>query len=642
MEDLRVKEEKLTAHSLTGRMPFEIDSPFRDPIRKSIFSVLKRPLEKLFHLHTLNRIYNQTSIPGEESIFTERALRVMNVTYDISDEDRERIPEEGPVVVVANHPFGAIEGIVLAELLKSVRKDFKILANYLLNRIVEMRPLLISVDPFGSRRAKMRNIKPLKEAIKLVGSGGLLGIFPSGEVSHFSLRNREVTDPHWSRTIAGIIRKSGAKVVPLYFSGRNSTFFQIMGLIHPRLRTILLPREFLNKRNRKISIRVGNPIPFKRLDEFLNDDDLMDYIRMRTYLLAGRTEADEGRSQLFEGANGHSSKLKPVAPPDHNKTLADEVDSIPEDDILARKGDFVVYVAKMQNIPGVMREIGRLREITFREAGEGTGKAIDLDKYDTHYLHLFVWNREKKHIIGSYRLGLTDIIMDRHGMKGLYTTSLFRFKKSLLEQITPAIELGRSFIRPEYQKEYAPLNLLWKAIGQFIVRNPRYKMLFGPVSINNRYQSASRQLLVSFLTHNKFNADLARLVKPKTPPKRRRNTGSLEEPIIGHLVADLDEVSHLISEIEADQQSVPILLKHYLKLGGVLLGFNIDSEFSDVLDGLILVDLTKTPQRILEKYMGPEGFERFREYHQERGDRFQPATDLTGVNPADRPDPMNP
>lgn len=569
----------------------------------------------VFHLQKLNRIYRQVAETGDQNVFTEKALEYLNISFDIAAEDRARIPREGPVILAANHPFGAIEGIVLVELLKSIRPDFKIMANYLLGRITEMRPLLINVDPFGSQRAVARNIGPLKEAFRFVKNGGLLGVFPSGEVAHLDVRRREVTDPRWSKTIAGLVRKTGAPVVPVYFDGRNSNFFQLMGLIHPRLRTVLLPRELLNKRNGRISIRVGEVIANDKLIGFGKDEAIIDYIRLRTYLLAGRANEEPLGPRISKGLRPPGRKLGPIAPPDHSKTIADEVAGIGEERILARKGDYVVYQSKMPEIPKIMREIGRLRETTFREAGEGTGKAIDLDKYDTHYWHLFVWNREKKHVIGSYRLGPTDVILDQYGISGLYTSSLFKFKKPLLDQITPALELGRSFIRGEYQKEYAPLNLLWKAIGEYVVRNPRYKMLFGPVSINSNYQSASRQLLVSFLTHNKFNTDLAKLVKPKTPLKMRRASSQWNTPTASHLVSNLNEVSSLITEIEADRQGIPILLKHYLKLGGELLGFNIDPEFSDVLDGLILVDLTKTPRRILEKYMGKSGYTRYNEYH---------------------------
>ncbi len=566
----------------------------------------------------MDDIYNQVCAPGEESYFTEKALDHLNVKFDIAAEDLARIPRVGPVIVVANHPFGALEGMLLAALLKTVRPDFKILANFLLARIPEMRPLIISVDPFGGKDAPGRNIAPMKEAVRLVQKGGLLAMFPAGEVSHLNFKNREITDPQWTRTVARIIRMTQAPILPLYFDGNNSLLFQVAGLIHKRLRTALLPRELLNKRNRRIPTRVGNLISFERMNRIGDDHDLVEYIRMRTYLLSGRADSIGSLPSATDGGAGSSQGQKPIPPPDHNKLLAEEVSHIPEENIMAHQGDYLVFRARMEEIPLIIREIGRLRELTFRQVGEGTGKALDLDRFDTHYLHLFAWNKEKKQIVGAYRLGTTDTIMDRFGVKGLYTSTLFKFREPLLTQISPAIELGRSFIRPEYQKEFAPLNLLWKGVGRFIVENPRYKMLFGPVSINNRYHSISRRLLVGFLTLNNFNTDLARLVKPKTPPKVRQQK-RWDESAVSRLVSEVNEIDDLISEIQADRMGIPILLKHYLKLGGRLLGFNIDPDFSDVLDGLILVDLRLTPRRILEKYMGREGLARFLEYDPKSG-----------------------
>ncbi len=568
----------------------------------------------------MDDIYNQVCAPGEESYFTEKALDHLNVKFDIAAEDLARIPREGPVIVVADHPFGALEGMLLAALLKTVRPDFKILANFLLARIPEMRPLIISVDPFGGKDAPGRNTAPMKEAVRLVQKGGLLAMFPAGEVSHLNFKNREITDPQWTRTVARIIRMTQAPILPLYFDGSNSLLFQVAGLIHKRLRTALLPRELLNKRNRRIPTRVGNLISFERMNRIGDDHDLVEYIRMRTYLLAGRADSTGSLPPAADSGDGSSQGQKPIPPPDHNKLLAEEISRIPEENIMAHQGDYLVFRARMEEIPLIIREIGRLRELTFRQVGEGTGKALDLDRFDTYYLHLFAWNKEKKQIVGAYRLGTTDTIWERFGVKGLYTSTLFKFREPLLTQISPAIELGRSFIRPEYQKEFAPLNLLWKGIGRFIVENPRYKMLFGPVSINNRYHSISRRLLVGFLTLNNFNTDLARLVKPKTPPKVRQQK-RWDESAVSRLVSEVNEIDDLISEIQTDRMGIPILLKHYLKLGGRLLGFNIDPDFSDVLDGLILVDLRLTPRRILEKYMGREGLARFLEYDPQSGGR---------------------
>lgn len=281
-----------------------------------------------------------------------------------------------------------------------------------------------------------------------------------------------------------------------------------------------------------------------------------------------------------------------------------------------------------------MREIGRLREITFRAGSEGTGKASDIDQFDAHYLHLFIWNEDKSEVVGAYRLGLTDEILTKQGIKGLYTSTLFRYGQRFLDKISPALELGRSFVRVEYQKNYVPLLLLWKGICQIVATNPKYRYLFGPVSINKDYSGASSQLIVSFLKMTSYVPSLAKYVRPKTPLR--------SEPVAGwnaatalSFVRDIDDVSELIAAIGEPEtaqpgqaelstpKAVPVLLKQYLRLGGKLIGFNIDHSFGDCLDGLILVDLTITEPSLLRRYMGKEGVEAFYNYHRkEMGDNL--------------------
>ena len=240
--------------------------------------------------------------------------------------------------------------------------------------------------------------------------------------------------------------------------------------------------------------------------------------------------------------------------------------------------------------PNILTELGRLRELAFRAVKEGSGKPLDLESYDSYYDHLFIWDREKLRIVGAYRLGGTDRILPEHGRSGLYTSSLFRIKRGLLDQIDPAIELGRSFVRLEEQKSFAPLMLLWRGISLYVCRYPRYRYLFGPVSISAAYSSMSKRLLMRFLEIHSSLPQLGKLIKPRNPP-RMRGHRSVDPAQFSMVVRDLKEVNELISELEADGKSMPVLVRQYLKLGGQLLGFNIDPEFGDVLDGLMLFDV---------------------------------------------------
>jgi putative hemolysin len=579
----------------------DLNPTSRSPLHRTLFSMVKSPLETLLSIRSLNRAYGKYRAHPKGGNFFADALRHLDIRYEVTREDRDKIPTDGPLLVIANHPFGGVDGLILGALLTSARSDVKLLANYLLGRMPEIRPWLIPVDPFAGKNAKTRNIEPLRETVRWLKSGGVVGSFPSGTVSFLQMYYRQISDPEWSRHIAILLRKTRASALPIYFEGRNSAIFQLLGLVHPLLRTAMLPRELVNKSGRTLRVRIGKPIPYARLEGFDSDEEMVKYLRLKTYILKNRAGTE--RNPRFFAVKKQAPLIPPVRP---STLLQEEIDALPEDSLLASQVGYSVHVAEADRIPNVLREIGRLREKTFREVGEGTGNPCDIDLFDSTYLHLFMWNRETLEIVGAYRLGLTDRILARYGKGGLYTSTLFRFKDGFFDQLNPAIELGRSFICSGYQKKHLSLSLIWKGIGAFLVRHPRYKVLFGPVSISRDYNTLSKNLMIQFLKNERTHPRLSPLVRAKHPPR----TGHLAG-LDRSLLRDIDDVSALISEIETDHKGVPVLLRHYLKLNGKLLSFNVDSDFSRVIDGLILVDLELTDPRLLKRFMGIEGYRRF-------------------------------
>lgn len=605
---------------------FNLDLEIEGAVRRQLFGMIKRPLEALLNFKGLNNLYYDALGYETEQAFYDKLLDRMNVNYRISERDMERIPKEGRVVVVANHPFGGIEGIILASLLRSVRSDSRIMANYLLERIPELRDIFFFVDPFGGKEAARANLASMKKSIQWLRDDHVLGFFPAGEVAHFNMGRRKIVESEWSDSVAGVIRKTEASVLPVFIDGFNGPLFQILGMIHPRLRTAMLPRELLNKRNQEINICIGKVINYSKLKSFESDKEMTSYLRQRTFMLQNRsgenTDTGSTTSETFS-----SMEMEPIIDPVPVKDLENEIESLAPTQCLLKSGEFEVYHAVKKQIPKIVREIGRLREVTFRGTHEGTCTSIDLDEFDEYYVHLFVWNSEKKELVGAYRIGRTDNLIKRFGKKGLYTTTLFDIKSSLFDQISPALEMGRSFIRPEYQRSFAPLMLLWKGIGHYVVKYPKYKVLFGPVSISSEYHSMSRHLMVSFLKLHNYLPHMARMVRPKTPYRGRRMKGI--DTKNRTMISSLEDVSELVSEFEGDNKGVPILLKQYLKLGGKLLGFNLDPDFSDVLDGLILVELTKTDPKILKRYMGDEGLKSFLEYQKKEQSRVETKEQVT-------------
>jgi putative hemolysin len=571
-------------------------------------------IEHILRWQELNALYSCVNQPQDDDQIWERIMRSLNVVYQVAPEDLANIPKRGPLVVVANHPYGGIEGVMLAALLRSVRSDVKVMANQVLWTFPGLRKSLIPVDPFGKQDSARYNVRGLKAAISWVREGGVLAVFPAGEVAHVNMNQFAITDPAWHDAVAAIIRKTSAAAVPVFFAGNNGPIFQLLGMVHPMLRTVMLPSELLNKRNHVFQVRIGHPLPHRRLSAFSNDHEMTSYLRWRTYLLGHRKESRTTPIRRFGFKSARRAAVAAFAPPESSR-MEREIEGLPAAQILLETSGDSVVVASAHQIPHVLQEIGRLREIAFRSVGEGSGKQVDLDSFDEHYDHLFVWRKSDRQILGAYRLGLTDSILRTYGKKGLYTSTLFDFQDGFFPRLGPSLELGRSFVRLECQGTINTLPLLWRGIGRFILRQPQCKILFGPVSISNTYHPISQNMMVTYLQQNHLTQEISRLLKPRTPFKPSWFHPRNPAPVCFD-VKNVEELSELISEIETDRKRVPILLKHYLKLGGKIVGFNVDSHFSHVLDGLIVVDLTQTERRILDRFFEAEGARRFLAFHE--------------------------
>lgn len=575
------------------------------------FRLLARVAERFLALDEINRIHAATADEPDPCRFLARVLEEFGVRYDVSPNELLRIPSEGPVVVVSNHPFGGLDAIILTAMLSGLRDDARILANHLLLRIPQVRPLLFGVDPFGGLEAARRNVRGMQRAMEHLMDGGLLGIFPSGTVSHFQVRRMVVEDPPWTTHLFKLVRHSGATVVPVYFEGRNSVLFQAAGVLHPLLRTAMIPREAVRRRGATFRIAVGRSIPSARMERFDEAARFTRFLRLRTQVLGGSGKRGDRVSKIPAQT---PARVQAVARAEDPATLVDEISRLPEEDVVLRDGNFRVIVARWSRDEALLREIGRLRELTFREAGEGSGKARDLDKFDRHYLQLVLWDDREGRVAGGYRMARVDHTLKEHGRDGLYTATLFKFRQGFLRELGPAMELGRSWIRTEYQRKHNALALLWRGIATLIVRQPETCILLGPVSISRDYQPLSRGLIVSFLRDSLGDPQLASSVKPVKPYRMHGRNARIARDA-GKAVRSIDDVSVLVSEIESDGKGVPLLFRHYLRLHSIVLSFNVDPAFADVVDGLLLTDLRRTDPKILRRFMGEDGLAEFQAFH---------------------------
>jgi putative hemolysin len=550
-------------------------------------------------LARLARLREEARTLADPFALAARALEALEVTIERVPSAEQHIPAAGAVVVVANHPFGGLDGLAAIATVGMRRRDLRILANPQLAALEGIGSLVIPVDPFGGVRARRANGRALREALRWLAGGGALLLFPAGEVSSLDLRTLAVTDRPWSPTAARLVRLSGATVVPMHFAGANGTLFQLAGLVHPRLRTLLLPQELGNKIGARIAVRIGEPIASTKVAALGDDEALAAHLRLATYLLGRASTAQRDAATRF---------LEPLIEPVDAAVIDREIASLPAESLLVDAGGMRVYCAAACSLPATLRELGRLRELTFRAVGEGSGRSADLDAFDEHYEHLFIWNVERREIVGAYRLGRTDLIARRLGRRGLYTFTLFEYPELFLKLLGPALELGRSFVRAEYQKSFAPLLLLWRGIGEYVGRHPHCPRLLGAVSISNDYCALSRELLVSFLRARNFDPLAAAMVRARRPLRAQLSLRSL---VGAYDPPDLEALSTLVAGLEPDGKGAPVLLRQYLKLGGRMLGFNIDPDFGNSLDCLVLVDLRRTQPRLLQRYMSAEAWQRF-------------------------------
>lgn len=549
------------------------------------------PLMHLTGLVRINKIY-QELIDLHGLDFVQAFIERMEIDVEWEGNGLHKIPKDGAFITVSNHPFGAWDAILLLNWLARERADFKVMANLMLEKVDPIKDFLITVNPFEDS-GNANNVSSLKKAVEHLQAGHPLGLFPAGEVSTFQPKSRTVSDREWQIPAIKLIQLAEVPVIPIYFSGTNSSLFHLMGMIHPLFKTVRVAKETLKMRQGKVKVRVGSPISTKEIQAIDGVDRLGRYLRARTYTLGSDLEVNK-----FFGNNAEQKpnlKGDPVVAPIAKELILKDIEHLGEEHKLCSQAEYDVFCATASHIPHILEEIGRLREITFRAAGEGTGQPKDLDEYDLHYLHLFMWDREAQEIVGAYRMGQGDLVIKRYGIIGFYTASLFNIQQPLTPVLEASVELGRSFIVEAYQRKRLSLFLLWKGIYTFLKGQPQYRYLIGPVSISNDYTDVSKSLMVSMVERFFFDPDLAQYVQPKKeykPDIRRIDFDDLLDGV-GDNLKNLDKI---IEDIEPSHIKLPVLLKKYIRQNARIIAFNVDPNFNDALDGFMVMDLSELPE----------------------------------------------
>jgi len=560
-------------------------------------------LMKILKISTMNKIYDRNKHLSDLE-FLNAILDEFQIKFEIPEEDLKRLPKSGAYITVSNHPLGGIDGILLLKLMVEREPDFKIIANFLLHRILPLRPYVMPVNPFEGHKDAKSSLTGIKDALRHLGENKPLGIFPAGEVSTYK-DGKLVVDKPWEEGAIKLIKKAQVPVVPIYFHAKNSRLFYWLSQISDTLRTAKLPSELLTQKNRVIKVRIGKPIPVAEQNEYETTEAFSEFLRKKTYMLSNAFEKetkliDTYTSNLNLKLNKGPKQI--AGPATHSKIVA-EIDKLRKGDArLLQSKNYEVFFTSADKIPAILHELGRLREITFRAVGEGTNESLDLDQYDKYYHHMFLWDDDTKQIAGAYRMGLGAQIYKKYGIDGFYLHDLFRFEPELYDMMSKSIEMGRAFIIKEYQQKPMPLFLLWKGVVHLTLHYPEHKYLIGGVSISNQFSDFSKSLMIEFMKSHYYDPYIAQYVHPKKEYKVKLKDGD-KDFVFNEAEADLNKFDKIIEEVEPGNLRLPVLIKKYIKQNARVIAFNVDPLFNNSVDGLMYIRIADLPESTVRPVM---------------------------------------
>lgn len=558
-------------------------------------TIIADTLLQILKYSNLNKLYEEYH-DKNPILLVNSILDQLELKYKITDDDLKNIPAEGPFITVSNHPFRGIDSIILYKFISEKRKDFKIMASYLLKEIEPLGDIVIPVNTYETSANSKSSLSGIKEAFNHLKLNHCIGIFPTGENIKPLDIAKVITDDAWQIPVIKFVKNSQVPVIPVYFHGTNAGLNRIFRNFYPLPRSVKLPAELLQRKNRTVKIRVGSPISVREQSEFKEFEQFGRYLRAKTYSLGSALEV---RKSFRKRDKRKKLKAEPLADPVPIHLLTDEFKLIRQEFELFSTKNYSVVCAPTLKIPAIFTEIGRLREQTFRIVGEGTNKSTDIDEYDFYFYHMFIWDTDSDRIVGAYRIGKGNDIMKSYGIKGFYINSLFRISKNFSPVLTQSLELGRSFITKDYQKKAIPLFLLWKGIMVFLVKHPEYRYLIGPVSISNDFSKVSKSLIVEFIKKHFIEDSFSGYIHPRKKFVSETDKVIDRKIFVDTSEKDINKIEKIIMDMEPGYK-LPVLLKKYLEINGKIIGFNIDPDFNYCLDGLLILDLFQTPQEIIK------------------------------------------
>jgi len=563
-------------------------------ILRIILIILAPVINRILGFKKMEHFYKKSELEGlPKENFVKKTLAMLNLNYSLNEAAFSAVPGKGRFIIVCNHPFGGIEGIILADLLSRIRDDVKFMANSGLRLIREMDDFFIYTNPLVTHN--YRNISSIRSCQEHLENEGLLVLFPAGRVSFYDKEKKRITDGRWNRIAARMISNTDSPVMPVFIAGTNSRLFNRLGRIYYRFRLLMLPREFMKMKNRSVRLFGGKVLTPRQLRG--NSREITDFLRMQTYL--------QDPEYIYVREEEPEADLPDIIPAVHPNLIKDELKNLPEKQHLLDFKNYSVYYGYYDQLKNTVREITRLREVTFREMQEGSGAERDTDSFDKTYTQLFIFDNSREEIIGAYRMGQIDRLLAGGDASEIYLFKMFHFAGEFFSKMKSGVEMGRSFLIKREQGSVHAFFLLWRGIGEFFVRNPRYRYAYGTVSLSNIYDPRSIALMHRVLVgrENQVSpvSDINILIHPEV------------EEYLDIYRPGIKELSRIISSMEIDGKGLPVLVRQYAKMGADFASIGSDIEFRHTPGMLLIIDLGHSSPETIKRYFA-EGTESYLSY----------------------------
>ncbi|MEM7069846.1 MAG: lysophospholipid acyltransferase family protein [Pseudomonadota bacterium] len=598
----------------SGRQPklkyLETEKALGIPEGKSVNPMMIRAVEKLVGIDRCNKLLEDL---GPDWPDTNSMVDIMfdrlDIKYQIKNAEVLEELDDRPKVFVANHPYGLPDAFALFQILTRYRPNIRLFANKILEATQLDDERLLYVDPFSAPQSRNLTRKSMAHALRHVREGGDLALFPGRICSHLKTSDWTISDSAWTDQVRKFVDAGGGDLVPLYITGRNSMLFNFSGLIHPRIRTYLLVREFL-RGGHDFTFTIGDPVSADQLQKVSRSMSVGNFARSLVYSLKTGASTVPDLPHLIEPELRNAQETSRVVRTPTAIRGAHVRKLLDRNEILVKQNGYTIYQSGPKSGADILDIICEVRFQAYASETNVSDPSELRDHYDEFYHHLVLWDDEKEAVAGVYRYTLPGLTQRAPTAENLVTSSIFDLSPEFQKILPKAMELGRAAILPEYQKSFSPLMLLWRGFLEIPYRDKEIKYLFGPVTMGQNFNPLSRELLRRYIMNHCGDDVMKGHVSPRKAlafdiPRE------VEIEKLANACGSFAQLGNLINGIEGGKRSLPVLFRHYANSGCKFVGFGEWRELDNATAGLTLLDLKDSSKSFIQRYFGKEGAEEF-------------------------------